>query len=176
VGFVGEVAFELHHPRSSGPELNDALHDAGRYARISPFGLDALDVLRLEKAHVYLAQDTMPDDTPAKLGMSWAVAMDKPSFLGKPALERMAAFPPERKLVGLRIDGQPLRGIPLTAGGRVIGRVTSCAASEAVGATIGLGWVRAVDGAFAEELRAGDATASVVPTPFYDPEGARLRA
>ena len=176
VGFVGEVAFELHHPRSSGPELNDALHDAGRDARISPFGLDALDVLRLEKAHVYLAQDTMPDDTPAKLGMSWAVAMDKPSFLGKRALERMAAFPLERKLVGLRIDGQPLRGIPLTAGGRVIGRVTSCADSEAVGATIGLGWVRAVDGAFAEELRAGDATASVVPTPFYDPEGARLRA
>ena len=176
VGFVGEVAFELHHPRARGPELHDALLDAGRDLGIAPFGLDALDVLRLEKGHVYLAQDTMPDDHPAKLGMSWAVAMDKPAFLGKPALERMAAFPLERKLVGLRIDGEPRRGTPLTADGRVIGRVTSCARSEAVGATIGLGWVRAVDGAFPQDLDAGGSTAHIVATPFYDPEGARIRA
>ena len=59
---------------------------------------------------------------------------------------------------------------------RVVGRVTSCARSEAAGATIGLGWLRAVDGTFPTELVAGDAHAAVVPTPFYDPGGARLRA
>src|SRR4029453_18683643 len=62
VGFVGEVGFELHHPRRRGPELYDALLDAGRAEGVQPFGLDALDVLRLEKGHVYLGQDTLPDD------------------------------------------------------------------------------------------------------------------
>jgi len=88
----------------------------------------------------------------------------------------MEARPLERMHVGLRIDGEPRRGVPLFADGRVVGRVTSCARSEAARGTIALGWVRAVDGSFPTELVAGDARAAVVPTPFYDPEGARLRA
>ena len=50
------------------------------------------------------------------------------------------------------------------------------ARSEVAGGTIALGWVRAADGSFPTELVAGAARATVVPTPFYDPEGARLRA
>jgi len=175
-GFVGEVGFELHHNRSRGPELFDALLEAGRVEGAQPFGLGALDVLRLEKGHLYLGQDTLPDDHPAKLGLEWAVAMDKPWFVGKPALERMGALPLERTLVGLRVDGEPRRGVPLSAGGRVVGRVTSCARSEIAGGTIALGWVRAADGSFPTELVAGAARATVMPTPFYDPEGARLHA
>ena len=175
VGFVGEIGFELHHPRSRGPELYDALFDAGEVDGVQPFGLDALDVLRLEKGHVYLGQDTLPDDHPQKLGLSWAVSSDKETFVGKLALERMAALPLERKLVGLRIDGAPARGVPLLSEGRVVGRVTSAARSDAVGATIGLGWLRGNGGSFPEELRAGSAPARVVPTPFYDPDGERLR-
>ncbi len=175
VGFVGEVGFELHHPRRRGPELYDALLDMGRVEGVQPFGLDALDVLRLEKGHLYLAQDTLPDDHPVKLGLSWAVAMDKPSFVGKLALERMHELPLERRLVGLKIDGPPARGVPLLAGGRVVGRVTSAARSEAVGATIALGWLRDADGRFPTDLHAGRAPAHIVPTPFYDPGGERLR-
>jgi sarcosine oxidase subunit alpha len=176
VGFVGEVGFELHHDRSRGPELYDALLEAGRLEGAQPFGLGALDTLRLEKGHLYLGQDTLPDDHPAKLGLEWAVAMDKPGFVGKAALERMGALPLERTLVGLRIEGEPRRGIPLLAGDRVVGRVTSSARSEAAGGTIALGWVRAVDGSFPTELFAGGSRATVVPRPFYDPEGARVRA
>jgi sarcosine oxidase subunit alpha len=175
-GFVGELSFELHHPRSRGPELWRALLDAGDDLGIRPHGLDALDLLRLEKGHVYLGQDTLPDDHPAKLGLSWVVASDKPAFAGKVALQRMAELPLERKLVGLRFDRTPQRGAPLTVEGRVTGRITSCARSPALGASIGLGWVRAVDGAFPERLDAGEIVATVVPRPFYDPDGARLRA
>ena len=176
VGLVGEVGFELHHNRSRGPELYDALLEAGRVEGAQPFGLGALDVLRLEKGHLYLGQDTLPDDHPAKLGLEWAVATDKPAFIGKPALERMGALPLERRLVGLRIDGEPRRGVPLLADGRVVGRVTSSARSEAARGTIALGWVRAVGGSIPTELAAGGAPAAVVRTPFYDPEGTRLRA
>ena len=93
-GFVGELAFELHHPRSRGSELWGALLREGRALEISPFGLDALEVLRLEKGHLYLGQDTLPDDTPAKLGLGWAVDLAKPWFVGKAALERLAELPP----------------------------------------------------------------------------------
>ena len=117
-----------------------------------------------------------PTTIRAKLGLGWAVSMDKDDFVGKRALERMDALPLERKLVGLRFDGAPLRGAPLMVDDQVVGRVTSCATSVAVGAPIGLGWLRTVDGVFPETLRSGRATATVVPTPFYDPEGVRLRA
>ncbi len=175
VGFVGELSFELHHPRGRGVVLWEALLDAGRTWDIRPHGLDALDVLRLEKGHVYLGQDTLPDDHPEKLGLGWAVAMTKPDFVGKRALERMGELPLERRLVGLRFDGTPQRGAPLALGDAIVGRVTSCAQSETLDAAIGLGWLRSVDGVFPEVLRSGGVTATVVPTPFYDPTGGRLR-
>ena len=180
-GFVGELAFELHHPRRRGPGLWRELVDAGREWDLRPHGLDALELLRLEKGHVYLGQDTMPDDTPVKLRMSWAVDMSKQWFLGKQALERMSTLPPSRRQVGLEFSGGPadtaaLRGEPLIVRGTVVGRITSAERSIALDRAIGLGWVRTVDGGFPERLETGSgATARVVPTPFYDPEGGRMR-
>jgi glycine cleavage system aminomethyltransferase T len=88
----------------------------------------------------------------------------------------MAASPLRRRLVGLRFDDQPQRGAPLTVGAEIVGRITSCAYSEAVGASIGLGWIRSVGGEFPARLRSNGTTAAVAPTPFYDPEGKLLRA
>ncbi len=178
-GFVGELAFELHHPRSNGPKLWTSLQQAGRDLGVSPFGLEALELLRLEKGHVYLGQDTLPDDTPAKLGLARAVDMTKPWFVGKAALERLAHLPPTRRLAGLVLegaaDGAGLRGAPLTVGAAVVGRVTSAARSPVLDRAIGLGWIRRGRDGFPDELRAGNAVVRVVPTPFYDREGTRVR-
>ncbi len=176
-GFVGEVAFELHHPRSRGPELWRAIAEAGAPLGLSPHGLDTLEVLRLEKGHVYVGQDTLPDDTPAKLGLEWAVHAGK-RFAGARALERLDERPLERKLVGLEFDrgGAELRGVPLRVRDRIVGRVTSAARSPILDRTVGLGWIRREpEDAFPDVLRVGRVTARVVPTPFYDPEGDRLR-
>ncbi|MDQ3210991.1 MAG: aminomethyltransferase family protein, partial [Actinomycetota bacterium] len=180
-GFVGELAFELHHPRSGGPELWRALAETGREWDLCPHGLDALELLRLEKGHIYLGQDTMPDDTPAKLGMAWAVDTSKPWFVGKLALERMAALPLARRHVGLGIEGGPsetaeLRGEPLMVAGDIVGRITSAERSATLGRAIGLGWIRSSGDGFPDRLMTGSgAIATVVPTPFYDPEGGRTR-
>jgi len=177
-GFVGEVAFELHHPRSRGPELWRALIQAGDPFGVVPHGLDALEVLRLEKGHVYVGQDTMPDDTPAKLGLDWAVQPGK-RFAATRALERLSGQPLERKLVGLEFEGggAELRGVPLRSDGRIVGRVTSAARSPILDRSIGLGWIRSgPEGRFPDQLRAGRIGASVAPTPFYDPTGERLDA
>ena len=180
-GFVGELAFELHHPRRRGPELWRALETEGRAWDQRPHGLDALELLRLEKGHIYLGQDTMPDDTPTKLGMSWAVDASKPWFVGKRALERLADLPVGRRLVGLEFTGGPrdaaaLRGEPLILGEAVVGRVTSAERSPVLGRAIGLGWVRTHDAEVPDRLEtAPGAAAVVVPTPFYDPHGGRVR-
>jgi sarcosine oxidase, subunit alpha len=177
-GFVGEVAFELHHPRSRGPELWRALMAAGTPLGVLPHGLDALEVLRLEKGHVYVGQDTLPDDTPAKLGLAWAVHPGK-RFAASRALERLSGLPVERKLVGLEFEGgdAELRGVPLRADGRIVGRVTSAARSPILGRSIGLGWIRSSpEGRFPDELRAGRIGARVATTPFYDAAGKRLDA
>ena len=180
-GFVGELAFELHHPRRRGVELWRALEAEGRAWGQRPHGLDALELLRLEKGHVYLGQDTMPDDTPTKLGMPWAVDASKPWFIGKLALERLAALPVGRRLVGLEFTGGPhdtasLRGEPLLVGEAVVGRITSAERSPALGRGIGLGWVRTHDAAVPDRLEtAPGAVAVVVPIPFYDPHGGRVR-
>jgi sarcosine oxidase subunit alpha len=178
---VGELAFELHHPRSRGPELWEALMRAGASFDIRPHGLDALETLRLEKGHVYLGQDSLPDDTPAKLGLGHAVAMGKPWFVGKSALERLSALPATRRLAGLAFDRAPndvaeLRGAPLMTDGDVVGRVTSAERSPVLDRAIGLGWIREDAASRAPDLRVGPAVARVVPTPFYDPEGSRVRA
>jgi sarcosine oxidase, subunit alpha len=176
-GFVGEVAFELHHPRSRGPELWRAIAEAGIPLGLAPHGLDALEVLRLEKGHPYVGQDALPDDTVAKLGLEWAVHPGK-RFAASRALERLGERMPERKLVGLEFDrgGAELRGVPLRAGARIVGRVTSAARSPILDRSIGLGWIRCEpEGQFPEELRADRVAARVVPTPFYDPVGDRLR-
>ena len=164
------------------PSCGRALVDAGREWDLRPHGLDALELLRLEKGHIYLGQDTMPDDTPAKLGMSWAVDMGKPWFVGKRALERMDELPMSRRHVGLefdrtaRSDVAELRGEPLLVGDTVVGRITSAEHSIALGRAIGLGWMRTLDGGFPDRATTGSGTtATVVPTPFYDPDGGRMR-
>jgi len=184
VGFVGELAYELHHPRSRSVELWDALLEAGQSMGIRPHGLDALELLRLEKGHIYIGQDTMPDSTPAKLGMDWAVARSKPTFLGKRALERMAEYPIERRLVGIAFERgapAPEPGAPLFDGERIAGRLTSCMDSITAGHAIGLAWSFAEAGAFCDGFEARLSSGvrvrgRVVPTPFYDPQGVKLRA
>ena len=155
VGFVGELSYELHHPRGSSVALWDALLEAGRAWDIRPHGLDALDVLRLEKGHIFLAQDTMPDDHPTKLGLDWAVA------LGQAVVRREAGARPDGRTAARpdsssACDSTGHRSAARRSRSRatIVGRVTSCAVSEAVGAPIGLGWIRTVGDVFPETLSA----------------------
>jgi sarcosine oxidase, subunit alpha len=178
LGFTGELGYELHHPRGEGERIWDALLQSGADLGLVPHGLEALRVLRLEKGHILIGQDTDFDSTPAKLGMGWAVRMDKADFVGRQALERLAALPPRHRLVGLRFEGveAPPEGAPLTAGERHVGHLTSSRFSPVLGCGVALGWLRCVDGEPPERVEAGGREGIVAETPFYDPAGARLRA
>ncbi len=112
---------------------------------IRPHGLQALFALRLEKGHVIVGMDTELDTTPRRLGMDWAVRMDKPRFIGRAALERTAGLPDHRRLVGFTMeagsgDAAPVEGSPIWSEGEIIGHVTGSWHSPVLGRTVMLGW------------------------------------
>lgn len=182
VGFVGELSIELHHPTRRSPELWDALLAAGAEWGIVPHGLDALKLLRLEKGHFIVGLDTDFDSTPAKVGAAWAVKMEKPDFVGRTALERLARIPRERTLLPLAFEGAraPEEGAQLFVAGAHVGNVTSSRFSPILGKAVALGWVRHPEGSpplaiTARDTR-GELSGIVTRAPFYDPKGERLRA
>jgi sarcosine oxidase subunit alpha len=175
LSFTGEASFEIHHPVDGSVGLWRGLLAVGADLGIRPHGLQALFALRLEKGHVIIGMDTELDTTPRRIGMDWAVAMDKPDFLGRSALARTAGLPDHRRLVGMTMEGAaPAEGSPVWADGAVIGHVTSSFASPTLGRTVMLGWQKRTP--FPDEVEVDGRPARVTPPPFYDPEGSRARA
>ena len=143
LSFTGEAAFELHHPVDRSVELWRALLDLGADLGIRPHGLQALFGLRLEKGHVIVGMDTELDTTPRRLGMDWAVRMEKPRFIGRASLERTAKLADHRRWVGFTMDGPaPVEGAPIWSGGEVVGNVTGSWHSPLLGKALMLGWLR----------------------------------
>jgi len=177
LGFVGELSYELHHPSDRSVELWDALLTAGADLDLRPHGLDALRLLRLEKGHLIVGQDTDFDATPQKLGMDWVARLEKQWFVGKRGVVRALAHEPQRRLVALSFpDRAPPEGASLWVEGRNVGYLTSSGWSHVVGRGVALGWVQRLNGSFPSELEADGLLGSVVSEPFYDPTGERVRA
>ncbi|GIU95746.1 MAG: sarcosine oxidase subunit alpha [Gaiellaceae bacterium] len=178
IGFVGELGYELHFPSPAGEHVWDRLVAEG--AR--PFGLEPQRVLRLEKGHIIVGQDTDSESNLLSAGMQWLPKMDKDDFVGKLALEHFAERPERERLVGFRMeeDVLPVEGAQIVVEGRPAGRVTSARRSEAVGGVIGLAWLppdRAEEGTrFEVRVDRRLVGARVAHGPFYDPAGERMRA
>jgi sarcosine oxidase subunit alpha len=178
IGFVGELGYELHFPSPAGEYVWDRLVDEG--AR--PFGLEPQRVLRLEKGHVIVGQDTDSESNLLSAGMSWLPKLDKEDFVGKWAVEHLAEREERERLVGFTMEENvvPPEGAQVVIEGWPVGRVTSARRSEEVGAVIGLAWVppeRAEAGTRVEirvdrQLRG----ATVMHGAFFDPAGERMRA
>ncbi|HXG75901.1 MAG TPA: glycine cleavage T C-terminal barrel domain-containing protein, partial [Gaiellaceae bacterium] len=178
IGFVGELGYELHFPSPAGEHLWDTLVAAG--AR--PFGLEPQRVLRLEKAHVIVGQDTDSESNLLSAGMSWLPKLEKDDFVGKLAVEHFAEREPREQLVGFRMEDDvlPPEGAQVVIEGYPAGRVTSARRSEAAGGVIGLAWVppeRAQAGTrFEVRVDRRLVGARVHHGAFYDPAGERMRA
>ena len=181
IGFVGETGWELHFPSEYGEHMWDALMEAGKEFGIAPFGLEAQRILRLEKKHVIVGQDTDAVSNPLESDMSWVVRFDKEDFVGKRGLLEVEKRGLRDKLVGFIMrDGHvPDDGDPVVVGRAPIGRVTSARLSPTLGKGFGLAWVPVELAEQGQEITIqvdGNALpAEVTLQPVYDPDGARLR-
>lgn len=182
IGFVGETGWEVHVPSEYGEYLWDAVMDAGREFGISPFGLEAQRILRLEKKHIIVGQDTDAISNPLESDMEWVVRFDKEDFIGRGGLKAVSERGLQNKLVGFVMTNGavPQDGVPVVSGKSPVGRVTSARLSPTMGKGIGLAWVpvdMAQEGLEINILINSKSTPAVVTLrPFYDPEGERLRA
>ena len=137
--------------------------------------------LRLEKGHLIVGQDTDGLTFPHEAGMEWAIGRQKPFFIGNRAIRVQSARPLTRRLVGftLPLDAPlPPECCLVIRGGAIVGRVTSAARSLACGVIVGLAYVHPDDATpgrrFTVKLEDGSLVEpTVVPLPFYDPDGRR---
>ncbi|MGE8059319.1 2Fe-2S iron-sulfur cluster-binding protein [Pseudomonas sp. NPDC089547] len=181
VGFVGELGYEIHVPARHAERLWDALMSAGSGLGIRPFGVETQRLLRLEKGHVIISQDTDGMTHPAEIDMQWAIGRKKPFFVGKRSIEILEAQPLKRKLVGFTLpkgSPQPLEGHLVLDGPDISGNVTSCEYSQTLGQIIGLAYAgahQATPGMHIPIRVEGGAMvhAKVVQLPFHDPDNLR---
>lgn len=144
-GYTGEDGFELYVETSAIKPLWRALLDAGKEDGIVPVGLGARDTLRLEMRFPLYGNDIDESTTPLEAGLDFTVKLDKPTFVGKQALQEQKAAGVPRKLVGFNMlqRGIPRHGYALFADGQQVGHVTSGTLSPSLGEPIGMGYVAA---------------------------------
>lgn len=181
VGFVGELGFELHVPSPYIGVLWDRIIKAGSEFGLRPFGVEAQRLLRLEKGHIIVGQDTDGMTQPDEVSLRWAIAKKKPFFVGAKSVEILSKVPLERKLVGFELEPtnpQPKEGHLVIKDGNIVGSVTSCEYSPTLDSIIGLAYVHPTDSITDSAIlirtdNAVQVQARVADTPFYDPDNQR---
>ncbi|MEO0912094.1 MAG: sarcosine oxidase subunit alpha family protein [Pseudomonadota bacterium] len=190
ISFSGELAYELAVPSRTGDALIRALMEAGKPYDITPYGLEALNVMRIEKGHVTSAE--LNGQTTSEMAGLGGMVSAKKDAIGIPLTHRPALTTREQiRLVGLRPVGS---SATFEAGAHLLakdapnnllhdqGWITSVAHSPTLGHHIGLGYLKRGATRHGEILRAHDPVrgqdveVEICSPHHYDPEGARQRA
>jgi sarcosine oxidase subunit alpha len=189
ISFSGELGFEVAVPAARGMDLWQALLRAGQSHGITPYGTEALHVLRAEKGFIMIGDETDGTVTPRDLGLGGLISAKKTDFLGKRGMERTHLTNPDRLcLVGLRaVDGSVLpEGAYILDAGKTEngqratqGRVTSTYHSPTLERGVAMALLRrgpARMGETVEVSRIGapPLRATVVAPCQYDPDGGRM--
>ncbi len=144
-GYTGEWTYELFVRSEKGPDLWQALLEAGASEGIRPAGLAARNTLRLEMGYLLCGTDMDESTTPLEASAGWAVKLQKGEFIGRSALLRQKETGLSRKLMGLIAEEArtiPRNGLPLLqANGTPIGRITSGSFSPTLKKGIALGYL-----------------------------------
>lgn len=184
--FTGEVTFEVSVPVGHALTLWQRLAEAGRPCGITPYGIEALGVMRTEKGYLHIGGDTDGTTNPLDIGWGSLIDKKKDDFVGRRSLARPEDRKPNRlHFVGIEADG----GQRLPVGGHVIGPatggklasqgyVTSSCISPTLERSIGLGLVMAGRERLGEVVevyaRGARVKARIVAPAHFDPQGERL--
>lgn len=186
LGFVGELSFELHVPASYMQTLWDVISKAGKKFGIRHFGLEAQNVLRMEKAHLIIGSESEQRTTlhDVGLGFLWDRNKSEAKTVGAVALRQTENQEGRFKLVGFKMEdpARPPKDGSIIVDSRIRGYVCIARHSFTLKEPVGLALVEAQlaeEGTrlqiYEDECKGQHIYATVVPTPFYDPEGKQLR-
>ena len=180
-GWTSEVGYEVYTTDTSrGNEVYEAIMDAGEEFGIRPTGPS--DIRRIEGAIFNWGADMTYDNNPIEMGLDRLVDWDTVSddaCISMAALKRIRDAGVARRIVGVEIDGDPFPALnyvkwPVSAGGEVVGQVTSAIYSPRLEKNIGFAWVPTEIAGHDTELDVdsewGERRAVIVPMPFVDPK------
>src|SRR5271163_3392348 len=184
VNFVGELGYELHHPIEMQNTIFDALMAAGAAFGIKPFGIRAMDSLRLEKSYKLVGRELSIEYSALESGLERFVDFNKSPFLGRDALIAWKGKCFENKLVTLEVQGvtdADARGSePVMKDGAMIGRTTSGGYGWRMAKSLAIAMVKPEFSRIGEEvdvrILGKMRRAIVIPDSPYDPKNAALRA
>ncbi len=189
ITYVGELGYELYLPAEDALPVYDALLAAGGPFGLRQVGLKTLASCRMEKGYRDFGHDIDNTDTVLEAGLGFAVALDKPDFVGREAvLAAKATGTPHRRLVQVRLtDPEPMlhHGELVLRDGTPVGYVRAASYGWTLGGAVGLALLDAGEPLTPDWLRAGTWTVDVAGTthdavvslrPMYDPANERIRA
>jgi aminomethyltransferase len=177
-GYSGELGYEIFCDPDYAEELWDTLTGVGA----KPYGLAAVESLRIESGLIFIGYDYFQHETdPFDMSLDKVIRLDKGDFHGKAALERTAKEPP-RRLVTLTLEGSeaPEYGAAVTKDGEPAGTLTSPCESPTLGQVIGMAVLETRFATKGDQVDVavgdGTVTATVSDFPIYDPEKTRPRS
>jgi sarcosine oxidase, subunit alpha len=184
IGFTGELSYELHIPAGYGLHVWETLLESGADLGVAPFGVEAQRILRLEKGHFIVGQDTDGLTQAFSAELDWAVKLDKDDFAGRPELVWQHDSGRGPRLVGLAMADAtvvPPEASQIVDGTKIVGRITSSRMSPTLGRPICLAQLEASLAAPGTRVtvrlpdgRHGQAQVTE-QLAQVDPEGGRLR-
>mgnify|MGYP003948938385 CR=1 FL=1 len=184
-GYTGELGFEIFcHPDDAG-EVWDAVWEAGKPYDLSPLGLEALDMVRIEAGLIFAGYEFCDQTDPFEAGIGFTVPLKskEDDFIGREALIQRKANP-QRQLVGLELSGNEpaVHGDCVHVGRAQIGIITSAMRSPVLRKNIALCRIDVTHAEVGTEVEIGKLDghqkripAVIVPFPFYDPKKERVR-
>ncbi len=166
VNFVGELGYEFHHPIEMQNYVFDALMDAGAEFGIKPFGIRAMDSLRLEKSYKLVGRELSIEYAGLESALERFIDLGKGDFLGRDALIAWRDKGFANRLVTLEVHGS-------------VGRTTSGGFAWRTGKSLALAMVKPEHAALGTELDVqvlGEKRrATIIGDSPFDPDNARLR-
>ncbi len=188
VSFTGEAGFEINIPADYGPQVWEAIWERGQPMGLTPYGTEAMHVMRAEKGFIIVGQDTDGTVTPQDAAVGWAVGKKKTDFVGIKGLQRPDLVAKgRRQLVGLKtidpkitleegaqVVDDPNQPIPM----KMIGFVTSSYWSECLGHSIAMALIENGHNRMGETIHIpmpDEIIKAEICSPiFYDPQGGKV--
>jgi sarcosine oxidase, subunit alpha len=183
VSFSGEAGYEISVPAQHTTALGKALLAVGKAHGLTPYGIEALEIMRTEKGYIHIGADTDSETQPADIGFGTAIAKKQADFIGRRSLLRTNALEPNRRqLIGLIHDDAaqvlPIGAHIVDSENHSTGFIGSSHHSPALGHGVAMAMLENGRARHGEQVRVFSQgqywTATITKPVFYDPVGERL--
>ena len=184
VNFVGELGWELHHPIEYQNHIFDALWEVGQDLGLKPFGIRAMDSMRMEKTYRMPGAELSIEYAALESGLNRFVNLNKSDFNGRAGLTKWQEKGFANTLVAVEIhettDADAVGNNPIYKDGKVIGRVTSGNYGFRVEKSLAIAMVQpdlaAIGTSVKVDILGKIHPATIIEESPFDPENKRLRA